>query len=530
MYDPTEERLLVKGSERITRDLHVKKDIETEGNIIQQYDKTVGPIYKALLPIIESESVSIHNKDVAPMAQGSSSGLVSYDPTNNELVTGNNVNGDLRVTGDLIVNGTTHTVDVEEVAATGDIITLRANNSNTLSSDQISGLVVNKYDGIKDLAVGTSSDGTLRVGTAAGTDVSYTNIALKHEDGLYYSYDNLLPPNYTLLNPQPLGTMSSWTGKAEVEGYTKYASAVFTQVDITTMQPVLTRAESSSMSNKGALIWDSANNRAVSSTTPTVSQFLGTDANGNVTWINQSSLTPGRVAEADHALTADTATTANRALLANTAGTADSAGSADLAHLAERAYEADHAASADMVSKVLPSGLADYNLLYSQIADNDYFRLRVGGGSNAGWAALETADDGTEPISVAQYTGVFSTEVRRAYLLDGNGNTSFPGTVTAAAFSGNLSGTASSANTADKSAHLLISGSTWESNWYWNGQSGQPTWLWGSNDGIGMYVWNPSNFSVKYASSAGSADTATTAYKIRVGAPAAFTPGEIWIA
>lgn len=513
MYDPTEERLLVKGSERITRDLHVKKDIETEGNIIQQYDKTTGPIYKALLPLIESDSVQIHNREVAPMAAGSSSGLVSYDPTNNELVTGNNVDGDLRVTGDLIVNGTTHTVDVEEVSAAGDILTLRANNSNTLSSDQISGIVVNKYDGVKDLALGTSSDGTLRVGTAAGTDVSYTNIALKHSDNLYYSYDNLLPPTYTLLNPQPLGTMTSWTGKAEVDGYTKYATAVFTQIDITTMQPVLTRAESNSMSNKGALLWDSANNRAISSATPTASQFLGTDANGNVTWINQSSIQPGRVAEADHALTADSATTAataDRALLANTAGSADHAGTADLAHLAERAYEADHAASADMVSKTLPSGLADYNLLYSQMADNDYFRLRVGGGSNAGWAALETADDGTEPISVAQYTGVFSTEVRRAYLLDGAGNTSFPGTVFAPAFEG----------TATRATGLVINGSTTDSRWYWNGQSGQPTWLWGSNDGISMYVWNPSNFSVA---------SATTATHIPVSAPSIIGPGAIWI-
>ena len=54
-------------------------------------------------------------------------------------------------------------------------------------------------------------------------------------------------------------------------------------------------------------------------------------------------------------------------------------------------------------------------------------------------------------------------------------------------------------------AHLLINGATWDSNWHWNGQGGQPTWLWGSNDGSNMYVWNPSNFSVNYANSAGSA-------------------------
>lgn len=51
--------------------------------------------------------------------------------------------------------------------------------------------------------------------------------------------------------------------------------------------------------------------------------------------------------------------------------------------------------------------------------------------------------------------------------------------------------------------HLLINNSTWNSNWYWSGQSGQPTWLWGSNDGTNCYVWNPSNFSVNYANSAG---------------------------
>ena len=52
--------------------------------------------------------------------------------------------------------------------------------------------------------------------------------------------------------------------------------------------------------------------------------------------------------------------------------------------------------------------------------------------------------------------------------------------------------------------HLYINyANTW-STWYWAGQGGQPSWLWGSNDGTNMYVWNPSNFSVKYATSAGS--------------------------
>lgn len=43
----------------------------------------------------------------------------------------------------------------------------------------------------------------------------------------------------------------------------------------------------------------------------------------------------------------------------------------------------------------------------------------------------------------------------------------------------------------------------------WSGQNGQPAWLWGGNDANNMYVYNPSNFSVNYAKSAGSATDQT---------------------
>jgi len=68
-------------------------------------------------------------------------------------------------------------------------------------------------------------------------------------------------------------------------------------------------------------------------------------------------------------------------------------------------------------------------LVYSQMADNDQFRIMTGGGSNDGWAEIATADDGNEPIYVRQYTGVFTNVARTATLLNGSGNTEFPGTV-----------------------------------------------------------------------------------------------------
>lgn len=78
-----------------------------------------------------------------------------------------------------------------------------------------------------------------------------------------------------------------------------------------------------------------------------------------------------------------------------------------------------------------------------QGGDNDYGRVAFGGtASSAGWMEIASADDGNEPIYVRQYTGVFTSIKRTATLLDANGNTVFPGTVTAPTFTGALNGTA----------------------------------------------------------------------------------------
>lgn len=65
------------------------------------------------------------------------------------------------------------------------------------------------------------------------------------------------------------------------------------------------------------------------------------------------------------------------------------------------------------------------------------------------------------------------------------------------------------ANTANHLYNTQGDGSKNSMNFYWMGKDGQPTWLWGGTDGSNMYVYNPSNFSVNYANSAGSATSAT---------------------
>jgi hypothetical protein len=73
-------------------------------------------------------------------------------------------------------------------------------------------------------------------------------------------------------------------------------------------------------------------------------------------------------------------------------------------------------------------------------------------------------------------------------------------------------GSAGSATLASKSSTLSQNGGNGAAMTFnWSGQGGQPTYLWGSNDGVNHYVWNPSNFSVSYAATAGSATTAGSA-------------------
>jgi len=94
------------------------------------------------------------------------------------------------------------------------------------------------------------------------------------------------------------------------------------------------------------------------------------------------------------------------------------------------------------------TGTNSTELVRGNMADNDQFRILVGGtASNAGFVELATADDGNEPIYVRQYTGTFTSIARTATLLDGSGNTIFPGSVTGTSFSGagtGLTGTAAS--------------------------------------------------------------------------------------
>ena len=66
------------------------------------------------------------------------------------------------------------------------------------------------------------------------------------------------------------------------------------------------------------------------------------------------------------------------------------------------------------------------------VGSSDYWRIAGGAtASNSSWMEIATADDGNEPIYARQYSGTFTTAKNTAILLDTDGSTSFPVSVTA---------------------------------------------------------------------------------------------------
>lgn len=135
----------------------------------------------------------------------------------------------------------------------------------------------------------------------------------------------------------------------------------------------------------------------------------------------------------------------NTSQLTNDSGYITSSGSCNYAN---SAGSAGSATTAETVSTSVADGSVK-DVVYAYMAGSDAFRIRCGGSGDNGYVEIATSDNGNEPIYVRQYNidggniGDFATIARTLTLLDGSGNTQFPGTVSAPTFSGNLNGSCS---------------------------------------------------------------------------------------
>lgn len=167
---------------------------------------------------------------------------------------------DVKIAGDLYVDGTTHTVSQEDIEVEGDTLALRVNNPTSLTAGQVSGIMINKYNGTDNLTIAADCTGTARVGTGTGTDTSYTDIAYDDVTHKWYDYDG---STYTEMATQPTGTVTSYTNKVVDAPYTRYSTITFTTIDVTSLEPILTRAEEVDMEDGYLTKWDCTNKRAV---------------------------------------------------------------------------------------------------------------------------------------------------------------------------------------------------------------------------------------------------------------------------
>ena len=177
------------------------------------------------------------------------------------------------------------------------------------------------------------------------------------------------------------------------------------------------------------LFSDTAQSVAANAVTSTASRTYGLQLNAALQGVVNVPWTDTTYSVGDGGLTAVNFTTTRRDKLDGIA-----AGATNVTNTNQLTNGAGFQTISGTVAKVenTVSGTNSADLVYGNMADNDQFRIRIGGtATNSGFVEIATADDGTEPILVRQYTGVFTTLARTANLLDGSGNTTFPGDVTA---------------------------------------------------------------------------------------------------
>lgn len=366
---------------------------------------------------------------------------------------GLDVPGDIVINGSLTVNGTSTTV-----------------NSNTLTVDD-------KNIEIGSVSAKTGLQATLSTGTAVINLTSGTTVGLI--------------PGMALTKTAGAGVFGASPRVLSIQNTTQFTATVnhatAGAITFTVEGASDFTAEGGGITLKGAtdktLSWSRTNTRWESNQNFSAPVLVSTVATGTAP-LTVASATRVTNLNAATAGTADTWTNGRTLTIGSTGKSVN--GSADVSwSLAEiGAYAATNPSgyitasdsitgtSAGVVRSV--TGTTSAELVRGNMADNDQFRILVGGtASNAGYVEIATADDGTEPIYVRQYTGVFSTLTRTATLLDGSGNTTFPNTVTATTFSGALSGNASTATTLQNTR--TINGTNF------NGSANIVTSFWGTD-------------------------------------------------
>lgn len=195
---------------------------------------------------------------------------IVYNETDDVLETTDSINIDEatfdKITANCAYIQEAHIVKEEQEVTTSDYLTLRANNDSALTSSEYSGVVVNNYDGCNVTGVVSDCTGTIRVGNGEKSDSTYTDIY--YADDKWYS-DAELTTEITID-----GTLTAWSSIEETEDYTHYTNAVFSKIDWSSAEPLLTRGEATSLTDNALLKWDSQGVCATTIAAPTCNEQI----------------------------------------------------------------------------------------------------------------------------------------------------------------------------------------------------------------------------------------------------------------
>jgi predicted ribosome-associated RNA-binding protein Tma20 len=175
-----------------------------------------------------------------------------------EVVNDLKVGSDVMIGGDLHVAGKAYIDDVIEQQTEGNFITLRANNQNAMTPQELSGMLINNTDGQGNIvAIVTDKDGVARVGDVTGTRTTYNELYLVVSTGKYYTDDT-----YTT-EVSPTGTLIKWDTYEKIEDETlgtieAWTNAIFVTISSLNpdLEPLATRKESVDMNDQGLVKWN----------------------------------------------------------------------------------------------------------------------------------------------------------------------------------------------------------------------------------------------------------------------------------
>ena len=167
-------------------------------------------------------------------------------------VTGDTIDGDLHIKGDLSVDGIGEEIISTELKVGANTITLRNDNPTTLGNTELAGVVTENYDGNNNNnIIAVNKNGEARTG-----DIDIATRILYSSNGINFFTDE------ELTNPATIGVGEEVrdTGNQTSGGVEIYEGITYSNDDT---QPLLTRSEINALTDGHILIWDATNKRAI---------------------------------------------------------------------------------------------------------------------------------------------------------------------------------------------------------------------------------------------------------------------------